>query len=34
MEMLGRLEDSLIQHTTYQVVDLTDADSQAAGIQW
>jgi protein phosphatase len=35
MEMLGRLaDDSLIQHTAYQVVDVTNADSQAGGIGW
>jgi protein phosphatase len=34
MDMLAKLEDQLIQHTAYQIVDLTDADSQATGVEW
>jgi protein phosphatase len=34
METLSRLANGLIQSTPYKLVDLTDADSQAAGIQW
>jgi protein phosphatase len=34
MDMLSRLENHLIQQTAYHMVDLTDANSQAAGIEW
>jgi protein phosphatase len=34
MESLSRLANGLIQSTPYKIVDLTDADSQAAGVQW
>lgn len=36
MDMLGRLAttDGLIQATSYEIIDLTDADSFAAGVQW
>lgn len=34
MDMLARLAGGLIQATTYHVIDLTNADSQAAGVQW
>ncbi|MCC6893406.1 MAG: polynucleotide kinase-phosphatase [Anaerolineae bacterium] len=35
MEMLGRLDDAgLIQHTAFQVVDVTDSASIATGTEW
>ena len=34
MATLSRLANGLIQATAYKIVDLTDTDSQTAGIQW
>lgn len=34
MDMLTRLEDNLIHRTAYQIIDVTDADSQKVGTRW